>query len=252
MVDLLVLAAALSVAPSPPPSAMPQPVLKEIGHVRATAACAELATHANHAIGVALRNDTMLADTISKMRAADLDTNPITRRNSLQALGDLARDMNLQALAADGSIKRLRNIAQTSTDDTQKKELTAFANWLGGAIWRQRKIARDLNGFLAKMDEEDMIKVNDSEANMNAATVGAPNPNLLYSGEQAPQAAIVGVPNARRQVQAGPLSTPLREDYGLDTQRAKLAAEYYELQLPAIVNDEALAADRVIGATSGC
>jgi hypothetical protein len=252
MLDLFVLVAALATAASPTPSPAPMQApggLREIAHVRSSAACAELAAHANSAIGAALRNDAMLAQTIRALRAVNLDSNPIARRNSLQQLGDFARDLNLQALNGDGEVKRLRAMAEKSTDPERKKELKAFADWLGGALWRQRKVARDLNGFLATMDFRDMAKLDESQQNMNISTFGSADPTVPFPGDAQP--ILNGTSGHGTGRYSGPILAP-KAVQPSDTAQALAAAKDFELRLAEISNDEAMAADHVPGATSGC
>ena len=225
-------------AATPAPTAAPAP-LKEIGHVRATAACAELAVHANSAISSALHNDLLLSQTIGKLHNVDLETNAITRRNNLQDLGRLAKDLRAQAVAGDREVQRLRDIASKSTDPEQKKELKAFADELGGALYRQKKIANDLNGLLAAFDYHDMAQLDESQMAINQSTLGAPTlEGLTDPAEKAAQGPV------------GRLNT--RPKKPSDNALAANAANDFELRLPDITNDEALAADHTAGAVSGC
>jgi hypothetical protein len=247
MLDLLVLVAALSSPPAPQPTATPTPVLQEIVHVRASAVCAELVTHANAAIGLATGNDQLLLRTITGLETNQLDGNVIQHRNGLDALGNFAQQLNAQAMRGDSEVKRLRAIAAKAPDPQGKAELTAFANWLGGALWRQRKIARDLNGFVATMDAMDMAKPDDAQKalyqSQGTLLPGNAKPPALLSVSALPTGnygtdPVTGLPNDR----PGPT----------DGQMAQMAARDFQLRLPEISNDEAMAADHVLGATSGC
>jgi len=242
MLAYLVLMAAVSGA-SPQPSPQPPPpaaatTLKEIGHVRATASCAELAVHANSAISSALRNDLLLTQTIGKLHSVDLDGNPITRRNNLQDLGDLAKDLRAQAVAGDYEVQRLRAIAAKSRDPEQRQELKKFADELGGALYRQKKIANDLNGLLAAFDYHEMDKLDEDQQKANLMTVGVASLARNTPVETAAQGPLGRVNNIPQ-----PPS---------DNLLAANAANDFELRLPDITNDEGLAAEHTTGAVSGC
>jgi hypothetical protein len=236
MLAYFVLMAALAAAPQPSPS--PATTLKEIGHVRATASCAELAVHANSAISSALRNDLLLTQTIGKLHNVNLDGDPITRRNGLQDLGNLAKDLRAQAVAGDREVKRLRDIAAKSSDAQQKQELKKFADELGGALYRQKKIANDLNGLLAAFDYHDMSKLDENTQQMNEMTLGVPTlqrDNPEESAAKGPLGRLNNIPQ--------PPS---------DNLLAARAANDFELRIPDITNDEGLAAEHTAGAVSGC
>jgi hypothetical protein len=247
MLDVLVLVAAVTSPPAPQASPSPAPVLQEIAHVRASASCAELVTHANAAIGIALGNDQLLLRTIDGLQTNKLDGNEIEHRNGLDELGNFALQLNTQAMHGDAEIKRLRAIAAKATDPQGKAELTAFANWLGGALWRQRKIARDLNGFIATMDAKDMAKPDEGQLDI----YGTQDP-MAPNGMTAPRLLTV---NALPTTEGFPQAGPPRE-FGYheltEGEMALAAARDFELRIPEINNDEAMAADHVVGATSGC
>ncbi|MBV8244810.1 MAG: hypothetical protein JOZ38_02710 [Candidatus Eremiobacteraeota bacterium] len=249
---LFIFALSAAASPTPSPAASAPPALKEIGHVRATAACAEVAVHANSAISKALRDDILVTQVIGKLEKVDLDNgNAIDRRNSLQALGDLAKQLRAQAVAGDNEVKRLRDLAAKSTDPTQKKELKSFADELGGALYRQKQIANDLNGMLAYFDEQDMLKVDESVSNMirssSDITAESENGAGANGGTQHVQTSgMMGVtPIAKARAE--------RENEKLtDTQMAENAAHDFEARTADITNDEGLAADHSEGAVSGC
>ncbi len=230
------LAAITAAAPQPSPSPMPQ--LKEIGHVRATASCAELAVHANSAISSALRNDLLLSQTIGKLHGVNLDGDPISRRNGLQELGDLAKDLRAQAVSGDREVKRLRDIAAKSSDAEQKQELKKFADELGGALYRQKKIANDLNGLLAAFDYHDMSKLDETTQKANELTLGVPTLARNDPEQTAAQGPLGRVNNI-----------PLPPS---DNLLAAKAANDFEVRMADITNDEGQAAEHTTGAVSGC
>jgi hypothetical protein len=152
LVPLLAVLAAPNTAPAAAAPAPPSP-LKEIGHVQALSVCSAIVVHANSAIGAALDNDHDLALTINRLRTTDLDVdNAIARRNGMEDLATLASRIRLSAAAGTAEIKRLRAMAAQTADPTRKTELKAFADALGGAIVRQRKVGTDLARLLAIID----------------------------------------------------------------------------------------------------
>lgn len=253
MFDLFVLIATLATAAAPSPSPAPlfrsAPPLKEIVHIRATAACAELAVHANGAITSALHNDSVVAATIQTLQHADLQKNVIQRRNELQALGDLAKDMKLAAVSGIGEVQKLRDIADKSRDPVQRTELKAFADLLGGALYRQKQIGNDLNGFLAKMDYKDMSELDDAQKAMNMSVFGSENPRAIFPREVAP----ANSPRRNSSDDSSQLlpNTSLEQKLS-DDQLAANAAADFQSRVSSIDNDEALANQHTMGAVSGC
>jgi hypothetical protein len=251
----LILVVAVMTAPTPQPSASPAPALKTIASVRANSRCAEIITHANSAINTTLDDDVVVSKTITTLRFIDLDDgNAIHRRNGFNSLGDLAKTLMEQARAGDNEVKRLRAVAAATKDTQAAKDLKDFADELGGALWRQQKIARDLNGYLAYEDFQDMATVDESEAKANQATVGVADPL-----QQAP----VGIPGQQSPVypygpnagQPEPVVPPHlgHEAYTpTATEYAHAAADDFESRIPDIVLDESHAASHIDGALSGC
>lgn len=250
------LAALLAVpvaTPSPsasPPSAPSSTPLKEIVHVRASASCAEIATHANGAISSALRDDVLVSQTIGELRGVDLHAaNPIKRQAGLRALGDYAKMLTEQARQGDREVKRLRELAEKSTDPIEHKELKAFADELGGALWRQQKIARDLNGFIATVDAHDMAMPDESQRDMNLANLGAPDTMSVYQPGLGAGQQLAPVPGSLD------LNTPLavHQQHFDVTGMARAAADDFQDRIAGISNDEANAATALTsGAVNGC
>ncbi|MBV9271658.1 MAG: hypothetical protein JO165_11205 [Candidatus Eremiobacteraeota bacterium] len=246
-----VVAASASPAPLPSPSSAAvseKPVLKTIATVRASASCGEIVTHANSAIAAALNNDVLVGQTIMNLRGVNLDDgNSIHRRNGLQMLGDYAKNLMKQSRSADDEVKRLRAIAAKSKDPVQQKELKAFADELGGALWRQQKIARDLNGFLAAVDFRDMMTLDEDQKKANIGALGVADPKL-----QTPSDWGQTNPNyTQAQMRGSTLS--LEALKGTATGQARAAAEDFQQRIPAIANDETMAADHAeSGAFNGC
>jgi hypothetical protein len=233
LVALFSTTTAATAAPSPSPSPSATPVeagtspLKTIANIRATAACSEIVTHANGAIAGAIQDDQIVSQGITQLRLANLDNDNMVRRtNTMHALEDIAKNLMMGARSADNEVKRLRALAEKSSDPDQKKELKAFADELGGALWRQQKIARDLNGLLAAIDAHQMLVGDEDE--MHAAELA------------------LGIP------QWNPDPMPFQVRTGNPTDEARAAADDFQSRVPAISNDESLAADHAAGAFKGC
>jgi len=241
-------------APPPVPATAAAPALKVIASVRSTPRCAEIVTHANSAIGGALNNDVQLQQMITRLRAVNLDDgNPIHRRNGLDALGEFAKSLTLQSRSADDEVKRLRALAARSADPQEQKELKAFADALGGALWRQQKIARDLNGYLAAVDFQDMATLTEGQQQASRAIFGVPDPYLRSITDARPP---TGADRNRGTIDpsTGMRPPPLGHDPNATTatQEATAAAKDFESRLPGITLDENGAAQHVAAALARC
>ncbi|HEV3153897.1 MAG TPA: hypothetical protein VGZ02_08850 [Candidatus Baltobacteraceae bacterium] len=216
-----ILLAAVLATPSPNPSASPE--LKTIASVRASARCAEIITHANSAIATTLDDNHVITQTITQLRLVNLDDgNPIHRYNGLNALRELASSLDKQSQQGSGEIKRLRDLAAKSTDPAEQKELKSFADALGGALGRQLKMARDLNGYLAYVDYTDMLGRSD-------------NGGMFGNG-----------------FSEDPFTPPALRSRTSATAYAQNAAADFQTRFPSIIRDENTAATHVDGALSGC
>jgi hypothetical protein len=252
MVQHTIVAAALIAvvlpATNPSPNPSPTSALKTIANVRSSTRCATIITHANAAITNALSNDQVIGQTITTLRFANLDDgNSIHRRNQLQALGDLAKTLMLSARSGDDEVKRLRKLAAESKDPDEAKAIKDFADTLGGALWSQQKVARDLNGFLAYQDFKDMSTLDESQKQAMQGTIGVSDP---FSGELPKEEQIV---NGRGQV-TNSMPPMIGHDphEATATQQAKWAADDFQNRIPVIMRDENLAAGQVDGAIKGC
>lgn len=254
MLQNIIAAAALLVAVLPvPPSGSssaqpsPTPALKTIATVRASARCAAIITHANSAISSALSDDQIIGQTITQLRLTNLDGNVMQRHKGLDALGDLAKNLMMQARSGDDEVKRLRNIAAKTKDKKEAKALKQFADQLGGALWDQQKVARDLNGFLAYQDFHDMSKFDDAQQQMNEANFGVADPLAQMPRDLQRR-------NALGQVINNPITPPLGHDANdpSATQQARWAADDFQNRVPTIMRDENDAASKIDGAIQGC
>lgn len=225
MITMLVpLMLALAVeTPSPAPSAAAPPTrLQEIGRVQALSVCTTIVVHANSAISEALSNDTDIAITINRLQTTDLDgANEIQRHRAMADLSMLATRIREASSAGDAEVKRLRALAAAAPDVTRKAELKAFADALGGALYRQKRAAVDLHKMLAIID-----------------------------GRQA----VAGVRTSRDPRGMRPSSAFgddgfARESYN-DSLR-QVAADFQD-RTKLILDDEGVAADHSLGATTGC
>lgn len=240
---LAVVPAPQAAAPTPQPSA--SPALKTIATIRVSPRCAAIITHANSAISTTLDDDQIIASTITQLRLTNLDDgNPLHRKHGLDALGDFAKRLMMQARAGDDEVKRLRKVASETKDPQESKALKDFADTLGGALWSQQKVARDLNGFLAYQDFRDMAQFDEAQQQSNEAVFGTADP-LAHRTARLPDQAANGEPSA-------PPAFGHNPDEATATQQAKLAADDFQSRIPIILRDENLAAGKVDDAIQGC
>ena len=205
----------IAATPSPPPAH-----LKTIGVVHSSPRCTAIVRNANGAIAVALQGDRDLTDTIAHVRIAPLDDG--NRLHHVHAIAQMAAEASKLAeevRRGEGDIAALRRAADSSPNAAQKKAVLAFADALGGAIGRQKAIARDLAGFTAYLQARDSL--NESF-----------DPTL---DEELP------LPNE--------IEPP---GYQSESQLARNAADDYAERLRAIAKDEATAADAADQALAGC
>lgn len=255
MFDPLIFFAALLTAPAPSAQPSPAPALKTIASVRSSARCAELITHANSAITTTLDNDAVLGKTITVLRFVDLDDgNPIHRRNRFNQIGDLAKTLMQQARSGDNEVKRLRALAKTTQNAAAAKDLKDFADEVGGALWRQQKVARDLNGYLAYEDYRDMATLDESQRQANEGVFGVPDPmqqSPTVNPGQRP--AVVGYgPDSGQPAVDTPRSLLPHANDPTATQYARAAADDFQNRIAGIVLDENHAASHLDGALTGC
>lgn len=234
MLSLLPIVLALASAdpsPAPSPPARHTP-LTEIGRVRALPICTPIVVHANGAITTTLDNDRQLAIMTTNMRNVDFDRlNEMQRRNSIDALMKQASAIRVQSGNADGEVKKLREYAAASPDPNRKAELKAFADAIGGAIYRQKKAAVE---FM-----RDVTIIQGREEAAEARSIRARDSGMVET-------------LAEHQISSSPLragvpAPPARYN---DTMREIAAALDADTQ--SILTDEGTAADHSIGATSGC
>jgi len=231
----LLLAIALQTASTPAPAPEPHPsaaasaepqagTLQEIGHVYSNGLCTAIVTRANSAISTTLRNDQTVTLVISTLHTRDFDSdNRLVHIRSLKELEHYATDLRVSAIHAGAQIQELRKMAAESTDPVRKEELKEFADALGGALQRQKKIGAELQGMLARIAGRDSF-VQAYETMEHTGHDFVPPWNWA--------------------------------DVDFHTSVYNLMAfheaQLVEYQLPLITGDESKAADHVAGAVNGC
>jgi len=239
--SLVALALAASTV-TPLTTATPGP-LRVIVRVKATSPCAQMATHANAAILLTLRNDVTLQQTISQLQNVHLSpNNEIQRQVGMNELLTLAGRLVRSSHDADHETQKILDYAKTLKDPKERARLIAFVQAIGGAVGRQRKIARDLGGFVAAIQGYKAMRwMNDELAggSWNRDTY-VPNPqtNMNYGG---------GDPMYRYAEGSPSLMPTLSND-----QLAARAAKAFERRLPAIALDEASASTPIQSAAEHC
>jgi hypothetical protein len=231
MLSLLPLVVALASTPSPAPASTAPPTpLTEIGRVRTTPICTTIVVHANGAITSALDNDRALAILTTNLRNTDFDRlNSLQRRNAIEEMMKQAGSIRINGKLADGEIKQLRAMAQASTDPARKAELKAFADALGGAIYRQTKVAAEfMRDVTILQGREDAREVRDIRERNNPPPEGAASMSMVSQ-----RAGMPDPPKSYNQVMRS------------------VAADLSDLST-GIIADEGVAADHSIAATSGC
>jgi hypothetical protein len=139
--------------------------LKEIIRIRSTSVCDEFATHVNAAIDSATKNDASLGSLITvlnqKKNSDDLMAMGLRRRRAIDSLSALADSITKEWKDGEAEVTHLRDLAAKATDDQERADLKGSADSLGGVLWRQRKIARDLDGYVAYLYAEEMRQSDD-------------------------------------------------------------------------------------------
>jgi hypothetical protein len=230
----IVLALAGDPTPTPEASSAARPTpLTEIGRVRALPACVPIVAHANGAITQALDNDRTLAMMSINAHSTDFDKqNMFQRRNSIAALMRQAEAIRVASSAGDVEVKKLREYANAATDPQRKAELKAFADALGGALYRQKKAAVEFMRNVTVIQGREAAEA--ARADMPPVQ-GKPIPGSAMSQSTEPPriGQIVGAPENYNRV------------FGEIADRLDSDSEMVHV-------DEGTAADHSIAATSGC
>lgn len=246
-------------SPSPAPASAPvMPPLKVIVRVKATTPCTQMAVHANAAILLAIRNNATLQQTIARLRTVRLsDGNALHREQGLNSLFNIAGRLLRNARDADRETGKILDFAKSVKDPKEKADLVAFVHALGGAVGRQRRVARDLDGFVATLNAYDMMRINGTDASMQQATTGdysvpsIPDPTETQ-GISAQDRSWAAISSGRNPAYWNGQES-LSEQTGLsDTQLARRAARDFQRRLPAIAGDESNAAQPILRAAEHC
>ena len=251
MIAPFVLIAVLSGAdPSPLPTASAEPHLKEIIHVKSSPLCTEFARHANGAIDSATRNDVALGSLVSSLRTGNLDRDAIAHMNAINKLNDLADAITRDWKAGEKDVDALRKLSEKASDPATKKELKGAADSLGGALWRQRKIARDLDGFVAYLHARDMATVDEDQGAMNMALFGVTDAKEALRDGKLPEQ--TGSTRLSREPLYGNPGLANEQNLPPASDQAAVAAKDFEGRLPDIIKDEIQAAEHVTTVSENC
>lgn len=220
------------------------PPLKLIIRIRATVRCAQIAAHSNAAISSAIRGDQNLTTAVSALRDINLEPDTPSRTQGLHRLDAIGAAIARSSRNGDGEIKALRALIAKETDPVVKKQLLDFVNSLGGAIYRQKKVGRDLDGFVAGMYAKAMYHVDEDQEKMMIYTNG----RRTFTPMQGTGS--LSIDSAPDRLGGDPITRPL--DALTDTMMARIAAGDYHHRAARITNDEATAAQAALVIANGC
>jgi hypothetical protein len=245
MLAALLVAVVLTTAPSASPDPAP---LKTIITVMSSPFCGQFATHVNAAIGAAVSNDRSLGTLVGTLRRPDLEGSDLDRQAQLDRLTSLADAIYHQYRQGAAQVAQLRALEATTTDPDQKAELKAADDALGGALYRQHLIQRDLDGFLAYLNAGQMRTYSEDEKTVNEALFGEADPH---------QAALDMDLRTRAGTGHPPYTSPFDglagdETPHDDTRYANNAAGAFVTSLAAIRGDELNAANHIETVSTHC
>lgn len=147
----------LPAAPPPAPSALEKP-LTIIGRVRVTTPlCRALLTDALQAVQIETDNDGRIGSVVATLRSNDLDSSVIAKSHGAQELTRQYVALRAAAVSGNKIMRNFRDEAKQARTPEQRASLTAFAQALDGALYRQKVLAGDLGGFVAYVDAHDPI-----------------------------------------------------------------------------------------------
>ncbi|HTU69394.1 MAG TPA: hypothetical protein VMF11_03655 [Candidatus Baltobacteraceae bacterium] len=243
---LALVLAAMTVSPSPSPT----PLLKTIVTVKSSPLCGEFAAHANAAIGSAVLNDASLGSTILALRSNDLAAGTIDRTAELHRLSDLADSIYRQYRAGEREVGILRDLASKTTDPQEKAALKDSADALGGTLYRQHLMQRDLDGFVSYLETADMRGGWD-EAESNAARSLGGSDIENGAVENDGPAAYWLPPGYDRYLLPAPLMVG-HESVDDDVRMAASASSDFQDRMLAVERDEMTAGGRIEQAADNC
>jgi hypothetical protein len=237
---LAIVLAALTVSPSPSPT----PLLKTIITVKSTPLCGALAAHTNAAINSAIQNDQTLGSTIMTLRSSDLAGSSLDRYSEIHRLSSLADSIYKQYRAGLGEVSRMRDLAKQATDPEEQAELKAAADALGGALYRQHLIQRDLDGFVAFLQASDMMTDDNADGPRHPMTQDMP-------GASPQEMNAYWMP----QMQWAMVHPPLiagSESLDDDVAMSRAASREFQTRMPAVMQDELTAGSHIELAADHC
>jgi hypothetical protein len=224
-------------APSPSPSTEP---LKTIITVRSSPFCSEFANHVNAAIDHAVRNDATLGSVILTLHSQDLAYNELSRHNEIQRLENLGDSMYRDYRKGLEEVDKLRDLAKTAQDEQEKAELKAAADALGGVLYRQHLIQRDLDGFTAYLDATDMQRDTNRIA-LNREFTGADMTDYWASSLS------TNYMVSQHLNDSNPVHPP-----EMDVDMAQNASHDFEHRVPDILRDEITAGGHITEVSERC
>jgi hypothetical protein len=246
LLAILALLAAPTMTPAPSPSPTDGP-LKTIVTVKSSSTCSAYAQHVNAAIADTVANDRRLGTTIVALQSTDLENNVIRRNNEIQRLEQLADQIYHSYREGEAEVNRLRDLAAKVTDPKEKADILAAANALGGALYRQHLIQRDLDGFIAFLQAGDMRR--DFFVENDSGPLGQPaeeNVMLIPSANDSARTIHQWWPNGQGTLNIGV------ESYASDVRMAGQASEDFAKRLAPLVNDEMTAGSYITSESDRC
>jgi hypothetical protein len=251
---LLPLIFALQTDPTPAPVALPPTPLREIGRTNSRPVCTNIVVHANSAIMDSLNNDQDLTVAINHLQTTDIDgATASERRARLADLMSFASKIRVSASAGDAEVKRLRELAAAESDPERKAELKAFADALGGALFRQKLAADDLAKTVTNVEGRQAAAHGIQEIGLGDQTAAERAQNAVIQSQSASAQNNVATPQPNGKVD--PSKDPM---FATDRTVRKVnevlvaAAANFKSRMPKILSDEGHAADHSLGATTGC
>ncbi len=206
-------------APSPAPSEKP---LLEIGRVRATTPfCRKMADQASGAVDTTLFADRQIVSFSAALRKIDLDSSQLAKYRGTEDVRK--RYAALRATAVEGEE------AKAADTEEQRAALVSFADALGGAVYRQKKLAEDLGRYLAFLDASEPLSDEDHDRIQRSVLANAGNAAAPHD----PFGDLNMVPETL-------------------SHSARGAADELDQRALAIGKDEDTAADRIDAAFKGC
>jgi len=242
---ILVAAVAMS---TPTASPAPEP-LKTIVTVKSSPFCGLFATHVNAAITSTLANDGSLGTVVATLKRPDLEGTSLDRQAEISRLTALADSIYHQYRSGSAEVEQLRALEQQATDPIEKSELKAAGDALGGALYRQHLIQRDLDGFVAYLNAADMNTYSEAQKSQNMALFGEADPRQA----QMDFALRERVDGTGHPPFIGPFDGLAGEETPADDARfARNAAKDFMARFTPLLGDEMNAANHIDVVSSHC